>query len=151
MTEDVVRVDMDTTMRAIRERFEVTRFRHAVVIDEGRPVGVISDRDLLRTVSPFVGKLAERTQDLASLERKAHQVMTRELVTVRPESLAVDAALVMHDNRISCVPVVNCDGHCVGVFTWRNALAWAAEALGRHEGFCVVPGGAKRGAGKRAA
>jgi len=63
MTEDVVRIDMDTTMSEIRDRFELTRFRHAVVIEEGRVVGVISDRDLLRTVSPFVGKLAERRQE----------------------------------------------------------------------------------------
>jgi len=64
--------------------------------------------------------------------------MTRELVTVRPESLAVDAAMLMHDRRISCVPVVNADGHCVGVFTWRNALAWAANAVARERGFCLV-------------
>jgi acetoin utilization protein AcuB len=138
MTEDVVRIDMDTRGEQILERFRETGFRHAVVIERGTPIGVISDRDVLRTVSPFVGKMAERNVDRHTLERRAHQVMTRELITVRAESTAVDAAMLMHKHHISCVPVLNRDRQCVGIFTWRNAIAWAACSLGSGDSFCAV-------------
>lgn len=130
MTEEVVRIDMDTRIAEIIERFRATGFRHALVIEDGVPVGVISDRDVLRHVSPFAGKSGERNMDRTTLTRRAHQVMTRKLISVGPESRAVDAAMLMHKNHISCVPVVNAKGECVGIFTWRNAIAWAADVLG---------------------
>ncbi len=131
MSEDVVRVDPDVTMERIKVEFQRTGFRHAVVIEDGALLGVISDRDVLRTISPFVGKMAERPQDVHSLQRRAHQVMTRHPVTASAGAKAWEAAKLMHDARISCVPVLDEAGRVVGIFTWRNALAWAADASER--------------------
>lgn len=149
MTEEVVRIDMDTRIEEIIERFRSTGFRHALVIEEGAAVGVISDRDVLRHVSPFVGKMGERNMDRTTLTRRAHQVMTRKLISVGPDSPAVEAAMLMHKHYISCVPVVNADGECVGIFTWRNAIAFAADVLGGKE--TAGGAGAGDGAGSKAA
>jgi acetoin utilization protein AcuB len=130
MTAPPVTITLDSTMEEVRAIFEARRFHHLVVLDDNRrAVGVVSDRDLLSTVSPFVGKMAERSADLASLQRKAHQVMSRKLIAVRPNTLLRAAARVMLDYKISCLPVVDKDLRCVGILTIRDVVRWSIARM----------------------
>lgn len=114
------------TMDEVRVIFEERKFHHLMVVgQDGRCVGVLSDRDLLSTVSPFVGKMAERAADVASLQRRAHQVMSRKLIAARPRTALGAAARVMLDYHISCMPVVDADCRCVGIITIRDVVRWA--------------------------
>lgn len=122
MTREVVTIAMDDDLHKADELFAEHGFHHLLVMENGRLVGVISDRDLLRHLSPFIGKMSERTQDLSTLHRRIHQVMTRQPVTVRPEAEATDAANMMLAHRVSCLPVVTRDGHTVGIVSWRDLL-----------------------------
>ncbi|MCC5824186.1 MAG: CBS domain-containing protein [Phycisphaerales bacterium] len=138
MTPRPITVGMDATMREVRDIFESKGFHHLVVLGKDRrAVGVLSDRDLLRTVSPFVGKLAERSADVASLERKAHQVMSRQLIAARPNTLLRAAARVMLDHKISCMPVVDRELRLVGILTRYDIVRWS---IGRMDGGLELPG-----------
>ena len=128
MTRPVVTVSMDDTLETVRDLFERERFHHAIVIEQGRVVGVVSDRDLLRNISPFVGKFAERTQDAASLKRRVHQVMTRRLVWACSATPIAKAAETMLLERVSCLPILDSAGECVGIVTLRDILRWAVRA-----------------------
>ena len=125
MTRHVVTATMDTPIKEIREIFDRYKFHHVVVTEHGKAVGVVSDRDLLKTISPFVGKMGERTQDVASLQKKAHQVMTRQLVCGRTSMPITDAVRLLLHHNVSCLPVVDEDDHCVGIVTWHDFLRWA--------------------------
>ena len=125
MTVDVVTVSMDDTLEEVRSIFDVSFFHHLVVVESRRVVGVVSDRDLLRHLSPFIGKMAERATDAASLKKRVHQVMTRELISVRPDTVADDAGMLMLANRVSCLPVLHSDGSCAGIVTIRDICWWA--------------------------
>ena len=46
---------------------------------------------------------------------RAHQIMTREVITVTPDTTVTDAATKMLDNHISGLPVVNDAGKLVGI------------------------------------
>lgn len=127
MSTAVSAVSMDDTLFHVRELFERKRFHHAVVTENARVIGVISDRDLLRNISPFVGKLAERRQDVASLNRKVHQVMTRRLVWATPTTLIQEGAGMLIRNGISCLPVLDESGACVGIVTPKDIMRWLAE------------------------
>ncbi|MBL4810217.1 MAG: CBS domain-containing protein [Phycisphaerales bacterium] len=130
MTQPVETVSMDDTIRVIRDMFESNRYHHLIVHGDHREcVGVISDRDLLKNLSPFVGKLHERNEDRSLLERRAHQIMTRQLIAVRPNTALRAAARVMLDHRISCLPVVDQARHCIGIITLRDVVGWAVEEL----------------------
>ncbi len=129
MTRHVVTVGMDDELRVIRELFDRYCFHHVVVVDRKRVVGVISDRDLLKNISPFIGKASERAMDVASLHRRAHQIMTRRLVSGTPTMPVGDAALLMLNNKISCLPVLNEAGACVGIVTMHDLLHWALKDL----------------------
>ena len=123
MTRETITIGMDDDVRRVSVLFEEHRFHHLLVVERGRLVGVISDRDLLRNVSPFIGKLSERSQDMATLNRRVHQIMTRKPVTISSEMKVEDAAQVMLEHRVSCLPVVTKDGHVVGIVTWRDLLS----------------------------
>lgn len=123
MTRDVVTVAMDDTLDEIRAIFEQHRFHHLIVTNHGRVVGVISDRDLLKNVSPFLGRpLMERPQDLNTLNRRAHQIMHRALVTGTEDMAVADAATLALDQDVTCLPVVDDRGRLRGIVTWRDLL-----------------------------
>ncbi len=123
MTRSVVTVDFDDTLAAMQIAFERHRFHHLVVTEKGRVAGVISDRDLLGMISPFIGNPhMERRQDELTLRRRAHQIMSRKPVVGRPDMDVEHAARLLLHNGVSCLPVVNDRGCPIGIVTWRDLL-----------------------------
>ena len=130
MTTPVECVSMDDSVEMIRDVFEESHYHHLIVVgDDGACAGVISDRDLLKNLSPFIGKMQERPTDVNSLKRRAHQIMTRQLVAVRRNTSLRAAARVMLDHRISCLPVVDAHKNCIGIVTLRDVVRWAVLEL----------------------
>ena len=130
MSHPIETISMDDSVDSIRTIFEQSHYHHLIVhADDGSCAGVISDRDLLKNISPFVGKLGERPEDRTLLKRRAHQIMTRQLVAVRPNTALRSAARVMLDHKISCLPVVDQHGHCIGIITLRDIVRWAVNEL----------------------
>lgn len=125
MTTEVVTIGMDETLEAVKAIFHERRFHHLIVIDAGKPVGVISDRDLLKHISPFVGvRMAERTQDVETLRKRVHQIMTRRLVSVEPDVPVTQAARTMIHHNVSCLPVIEGNARLVGILTLRDLVRW---------------------------
>ena len=123
MTAKVVTVEMDDRLEVVKEIFDTMNFHHLLVVDEhGKLSGVLSDRDLLRALSPYVGSAVETARDLATLNKRVHQIMTRHPLTLRPHSSVHEAAGLLLKNRISCVPIVDDDFKPVGVVSWRDLL-----------------------------
>ena len=125
MTTDVVTIGMDQPLKDARRIFNRRRFHHLIVLDKGQPVGVLSDRDLLKHLSPFVGvRFSERPEDGATLNKRIHQMMTRELVFIRPEASGTEAALRMMHHHVSCLPVIDTEKNLVGIITIRDLVRW---------------------------
>jgi acetoin utilization protein AcuB len=123
MTAKVVTVAMDDRLDTVKEIFDTMNFHHLLVVDEHEKLsGVLSDRDLLRAMSPYVGSAAETARDLATLNKRVHQIMTRRPLTLRPHSSVAEAAALLLDNRISCVPIVDGDFKPIGIVSWRDLL-----------------------------
>ncbi len=125
MATRVVTIGMDDTLKTARGVFNRRRFHHLIVLEKGKPVGVLSDRDLLKHISPFVGApLGERPQDAATLKKRVHQMMTRKLVAVDPDASAAEAALRMEEHDVSCLPVIDADARLIGIITVRDMVRW---------------------------
>jgi acetoin utilization protein AcuB len=122
MTRRVVAVEMDDSLRVINGIFTHAKFHHLLVLENKKLMGVISDRDVLKAMSPFLDTLAERPRDAATLERRAHQIMTRELVTGTSEMDIAEAVQLMLQERVSCLPVLSENGQVEGVVTWKDLL-----------------------------
>ncbi|MNJ16858.1 inosine 5'-monophosphate dehydrogenase [compost metagenome] len=121
MTTRVATVSMDDRLGVIKEIFEQAHFRHLLVLEEEVLVGVISDRDLLRAISPYLDTDAEMNRDTETLNRRAHQIMSRQPITISPESSLQAASAIMLEQHVSCLPVLE-NGALVGIVSWKDLL-----------------------------
>lgn len=122
MTTRVVTVGMDETLERVKKIFHTFRFHHVLVVEDGALVGIISDRDLLKAVSPYVGTLSETPRDIATLSKRVHQIMSHHPITVNVITTLEEAALIMIKQGVSCLPVVSSEGGLLGVITWKDLL-----------------------------
>ncbi|WP_334028193.1 CBS domain-containing protein [Alteromonas sp. P256] len=129
MSKRVVSVYMDDSLQSLRELFTATGFHHLVVVHDNKLQGIISDRDLLKAVSPFVDTISERMADRATLDKRAHQIMTREVITLSPESSIFTAIELFNNNKISCIPIVDEKSHPVGMVSWRDVMRFMQQRV----------------------
>ena len=122
MSTTVVTVEMDDSLRMVKEIFDNTRFHHLLVVESGKLFGVISDRDLLKALSPHIGTVGETARDAASLNKRVHQIMTRKPVVLGQNAEIFDAIEIFNNQNISCVPVVDDGFKPVGIISWRDIL-----------------------------
>jgi len=121
MTSRVVTVTMDDRIPVLQNILSQAGFHHLLVVEEGKLQGVISDRDVLRVLSPFLDTEAELVRDLNTAQRPAHQVMTRSPVTVTPDTSVKEALDLMLTHDISCLPVLDRD-EILGIFTIHDGV-----------------------------
>ncbi|QSX38997.1 CBS domain-containing protein [Shewanella sedimentimangrovi] len=122
MSTRVVTVEMDDRLMVAKDIFEQAPFHHLPVLDEhGHLAGMLSERDLLRAISPHIGAVGETNRDLDTLLKRIHQVMRRNPVTA-PPSLSVDsAAKLLLQHNIGSLVVLDGDS-LVGIVTWKDLL-----------------------------
>ena len=123
MTRKVITVEKDDSLLAIREIFENVKFHHLLVVDGQKLIGVISDRDLLSTIPPF----SEKECDAVALNKKAHQIMSRILITVDAKTSIEQAGNLLLKNNISCLPVISSQNDIEGILTWKDILSFYLE------------------------
>lgn len=122
MTKNVVTIEMDDSLEEINRIFEKHKFHHVLVMEDKKLVGIISDRDVLKQISPFINTLSEDSRDLKTLKTKAHQIMTRKPVVVIENYGLKDAANVFLRKNVSCLPVVLPWGKVTGILSWKDIL-----------------------------
>ncbi|MEO1717977.1 MAG: CBS domain-containing protein [Planctomycetota bacterium] len=129
LTNSIVTVSMDDSLETVRALFKQHRFHHLIVVEKGKAVGVLSERDLLKNISPFIDQMSERKQDTWTLKKRVHQIMQRDLVWATPDTSIHDASLMMAANQISCLPVLDEQSKPLGIVTARDILRWLADQL----------------------
>ncbi len=122
MSKRVVTVEMDDSLKVIKDIFDNTHFHHLLVIESGVLSGVISDRDLLKVLSPNIGTITETPRDTATLNKKAHQIMTRKPITLTPDADVYAAIDIFNRRNISCIPVIDKAKKPIGILSWRDIL-----------------------------
>ncbi len=122
MSSNIVSVSADDTLETVRKIFDENSFHHLLVVDSGKLIGVISDRDLLKSVSPFLGTMVESYRDAATLENTVKEIMTREPVTLSPLSDIYEAVDVFNTHKVSCIPIVDSNNSAVGILSWRDIM-----------------------------
>ena len=123
----LVTVTMDHTIEQAREIMKMKNIRHLLVMDGSKLVGIVTDRDVRSHLSPRVGTLIESTSDRATLESKLHQVMTRNLITVSPDTSIAEAASLILEHKIGCLPVIDRDDFTIGIITDADFLRYLAK------------------------
>jgi acetoin utilization protein AcuB len=128
MSTDVVSVEETDLLSKLLESLQALRFRHLPVTDETRLIGLLTERDLLRLSTSNL--LPHRMQqDRALFQRfRVGDVMTRDVVTVSPETPVAAAGKLLLDQRLGCLPVVNAANELVGIVTSSDFVAVVMRA-----------------------
>jgi len=122
MTEKVLKVRMDDSIGTIRDILQNVEFHHLLVVEGRKLVGIVSDRDVLKAISPFLGTLSEKPRDETILNRRMHLIMTRKPTTVDKDTDIGTAGSLLLDNNIGCLPVTSPEGEVQGILTWKDIL-----------------------------
>src|SRR5829696_4313339 len=123
MTEHLVTLSPEASVAEALTLCRERRIRHIPILDEGRLVGIVSDRDL-RDASPALGD-PERARILQEIP--VADVMSQEVITVDPQDSIENAAQQMYEQKIESLPVVS-DG----------AVADAGSAVAEEEVLGIV-------------
>jgi acetoin utilization protein AcuB len=124
MSRDVVTVRPDAALMEIRGLLDQKGFNHLLVTEEDNTLcGVISDRDVLKAISPFLDTYSEEHRDVKTLSQPASAIMQSEPITVTPETTIEEASQILLDNRVSSLPVVEED-ELVGIVTGKDMLEY---------------------------
>lgn len=122
MTKTLFTVNMDDSLERIKQLFENLKIHHVLVIENKKLYGLISDRDLLKHLNPKVELRSATCQDLACLNLKAHQIMIRNPIALGLDASGQDAVALFNEHSISCIPILNDEGHPVGIVTIHDIL-----------------------------
>jgi acetoin utilization protein AcuB len=127
MTDIPICVHPTLSVRSAFAKMRIGHFRHLPVVDDGKLVGIVTDRDLRR---PDVSHEPEGWKDFYNLDDSMHvaDVMTRKLETVAPEDPLSKAIELFLDHRFGAVPVIAGDGRLAGILTTHDVMR-ATQAL----------------------
>lgn len=122
MTSKIITVEPDDSLATVKEIFDKLKFHHVLVVESNLLVGVVSDRDLLKALSPNLGTLSATLKDEATLNKRVHQIMSRSPITLHADAGIIDAIALFNTQRVSCIPIVNDEFRPLGIVSWRDIL-----------------------------
>lgn len=111
MRKDVITVTHDKTMMDVAKLMAAKSISCILVVKNNKPIGIITERDLTKTVVKYT--------DLSSL--KVTDVMSKPVMSIPPDTNLVHAARLMREKNIRRFPVVK-NGKLVGVITETDIM-----------------------------
>ena len=115
MTRYPLTVNMDRTLKEMETMMQKHKIAHLPVVDEGHVVGIVSDHDIKAHRSSRAGTSAADGRDNFTLNLKAFQIMTREVIKVSEDTPIAEAIEEMLKRRIHALPVLSPEGKVMGI------------------------------------
>lgn len=130
MRRNPVFVDEGDSMKKAMDLLKEHEIRHLPVLKDGeRLVGILSERDI-KQASPSPATALEIREIYYLLDKvKVKQIMTRRPYTVSSSAPIEEAALILREKKIGCLPVVD-DGKLVGILTETDIIDAFIEGMG---------------------
>lgn len=122
MSFPVVTVELEDTLRVVKSILDHAAFNHVLVVEHDKLIGVISDRDVFRVMSPTLGTVLETHKDVQAMNRPVHTFMSRKPYTLRKTNNMFDALDLFIGHRISCIPIVDSENRIEGIVTKKDLL-----------------------------
>jgi CBS domain-containing protein len=118
MTRELVTVGEGDDLALAESMLRLGSIRHLPVVRDGKLVGLVTQRDLLRT---------QATHERRS--SRIGEIMVTRLTSVRSATSLVAAARTMLEHKFGCLPVVEEDGRLVGIVTEADFVRFAADVV----------------------
>src|SRR5215475_7961236 len=123
MSKEVSTMGRNDTLDLADDIMTLERIRHLPVLDEGRVVGVVSQRDLFRSALAVALGYGEKAQKMLLRTISVKEVMSEPVITISPEATVQEVTRLMLEHKIGCLPVV--EGHTlIGIVTETDILRY---------------------------
>lgn len=110
------------------------KIRHSPVIQKGKMVGIVTENDLLNASPSKATSLSVWEINYLINKITVADVMTKKVITTTEDTPIEEAARIMADNKISCLPVMR-GKEVAGIITEADLFKMFLELLGaRHKG-----------------
>ena len=118
-TRNVVTAGPEETLAAVAHRMQEHNVGTVVIVEEQRPVGIVTDRDLAlalgaRRVSP---------------QTEVQKVMTRHVLAIPEDTGIYTATKFMREREVRRLPIVDREDHLVGIVTLDDLLRFLGREL----------------------
>jgi CBS domain-containing membrane protein len=128
MTKEIITLSPSQHLHSVDDLMKVAGIRHVPVVDDGRLVGIVTQRDLFRAAMSSVLEFRDSAAR-GWLERiRVAEVMTSPVVTATPDWPIGRAIDTMLEHAIGCLPVVERD-RLVGLVTETTLLRLLARMV----------------------
>ena len=111
------------TLDLANDIISLGRIRHIPVLEEGRLVGLLSERDLIGAAASEIFGLKQKRKSALLKTVLIKDVMKKKVILTKSDTSIKDAARLMADKRIGCVPVIE-NGALVGLLTTTDILRY---------------------------
>ncbi len=118
-TRAVLTVDEDDTLRDAAIGMVERGVGSAVVVVDGKPVGIVTDRDVVRA----------HAQGVDGQDKSVADFLSRRLLTAPPTMSVLEATQIMRDRGFRHLVVVDDDGALVGVFSMRDLVVGLLQEI----------------------
>lgn len=130
MATELATVLPTASISQLLEMFSQHSFHHIPVLENEKLLGIISDRDVSKALSPHIGTNLESAEDRQLLQQCAEDIMTRDVIAIDRTTDLDTASILLLENNISCLPVTDENDCLQGILTWKDLLQYFVYADG---------------------
>lgn len=137
MTANVLTATPEMTLgealRIVRER----NIRHLPIVDGGKLLGIVTDRDLRLAAPPSWAADFEQLKTVFETKTVADVMTQHEIISTTEDTPIEEAARVLYEHKIGCVPVMR-GGELVGILTETDVMRAFVELFGMDDDTCRI-------------
>ena len=126
MKRKVVTISADERLSTVEDIMTLGGVRHIPVVRGGELVGVVTERDLLRTSLSNLNKYGADARRAFLAEVEIARVMSEPAVTIGEDAPVEEAAREMAERKIGCLPVLDAEAQFCGLVTETDLLRYFA-------------------------
>ena len=130
MTRDVVQAGEEMRVPQLAALMRDHHIRHLPIVRDGHLVGLVTSHDLERVSPSPVTTLSVGEANYLIGKLTAAKLMRPKVITCAPDTLVEEAAHLMRQEKIGCLPVVEKGGKLVGILTHEDLLDFFLDITG---------------------
>jgi len=134
MIGNVISVGPQESMLAAHKLMRDKKIRRLPVVDKDKVVGIITRSDVRQAEPSSANSLNIWEMNYLLAKLTVQDVMSKSVITLKPDDTIRTAATLMYENRFGALPVVDAQDHLVGIITesdiFRILIAWFNEEVG---------------------
>lgn len=126
MKTQLVTLNADSKLGFANDIMYLGRIRHLPVVKGENIVGILTQRDLYRaSLTSILTNWKENKEFMDSI--KVSEVMTKNVATINPDATINEAAQIMIDKKVGCLPVVKDKNKLIGLITETDVLQYFVD------------------------